>query len=166
MSKPTTRHMSAGGTDYRQRIVLTFVPGRERRYKEIYCLTCMGKIIETYDELAYVSDVAEVSGLLPDRPSAIGLRCKGTCHNWYEIKSLPGIFDVEVTRMFFLDPAKKRRELHCSYCKELFGVVSLGLVYGTVNPYSSLMSDGEGFVPTFCPAKSCEHEYEITTSVG
>lgn len=163
--KPTTRHMSPGGMDYRQRLVLTFVPGRERRYKEIYCLTCMGKIIETYDELAYVSDIADASGLIPDRPSAVGMRCRGNCKNWYEIKTLPGIFSVEVTRMFFLDPAKKRRELHCSYCKELFGVVQFGLVYGSSQQVTALRSDEEGFVPTFCPGRGCEHEYEITTSM-
>lgn len=164
MSLSTTRHMSPGGLDHKQRIVLTFVPGRERRYKEIYCLTCMGKIIETYDELAYVSDIADSSSLTPDRPAAFGMRCRGNCKNWYEIKALPGVFKVEVTKMFFNDPMRKRRELHCIYCKELFSVVYMGLVYD-VEQRSSLKSDGEGFVPTFCPARGCEHEYEITTNV-
>lgn len=165
MSLATTRHMEAGGPDYRQRLTLTFVPGRYRRYKEIYCITCQRKIIETYDELAYVSDVDDIATLIPDRPGAFGVKCQGGCKTWYEIKTLPGVFDVELTRMFFLDPAKKRRELHCSLCKEYYGTVTLQQVFGTVDPYTALKIDVNGFVPTFCPGRGCEHEYEITTNV-
>lgn len=163
--KAITRHMSAGGRDYRQRLTLTFVPGRERRYKEIYCISCSRKVLETYDDLAYVSDVDTIESLVPDRPSAFGLRCQGGCRTWYEIKTLPGVYNVEATRMFFFDPDKKRRELHCSLCKEFYGVVNLQMVFGTLNAYTALKADVNGFVPTFCPARGCEHEYEITTSI-
>lgn len=156
-------HMRNGDKDYRFRLTLTLVPGRERRYKEIYCLVCSHKILETYDELAYVSDVDDLSNLIPQRPSMVAVACKGTCHVHYEIKTLPGLFDIEVTRLFFLDTVKKHREVHCALCKELFCTVTLGEVFGLKNPYKHLTSDENGFVPTLCP--KCEREYEITTNL-
>lgn len=167
MTHITTRHMRAGGQDYRQRLTLTFVPVKERRYKEIYCLSCSRKLIETYDDVAYVSDIDDAfTSIIPGRPSAIGFRCPGTCHTWYEFKSLPGLFDVEATRMFFLDDEKKYRKVYCVLCKELFCTITTGLIYGLKDPYTALRRDGSGFVPTFCQTKGCIHEYEITTNLA
>lgn len=163
MSLATTRHMTPGGNDFRQRFTLTFVPGTERRYKEIYCLTCSKKILETYDELAYVSDVDDVSLPVSGKPSLIGLHCQGSCRNWYEVKLIPGVFEVDVTKLFFLDTQKKYREVHCHLCKELFCTITTGFVYGLRDPTARLLSE-DGFVPTFCPGRGCSHEFEITTS--
>lgn len=162
MSLATTRHMEAGGQDFRQRLTLTFVPGLERRYKEIYCINCMHKIIETYDELAYISDVSDVSLPVSGQPSAFGVHCQGKCRIWYEIKTVPGIFEVEITKMFLIDTQKKHREVHCHACKELFCTITTGVVYGLKDPYTALKQDTNGFVPTYCP--SCLGEFEITTS--
>jgi len=163
MTFSTTRHMTAGGADYRQRLTLTFVPGRERRYKEIYCLCCSRKLFETYDDLAYLSDVADVSNLIPSQPGGFGFKCPGGCRTWYEVKGLPGIFNVELTKLFFLDTEKKRREVHCLLCKEPFVIVLTGMVYSYRNASQRLVSDENGFVPTFCPGRGCSQEYEIAT---
>lgn len=159
-----TRHMEAGGRDYRQRLTLTFVPVKERRYKEIYCLSCARKLIETYDDVAYVSDIDDMTtSIMAGKPSTIGFRCPGGCKTWYEFKSLPGVFEIEMTRIFFLGTEQKYREVHCLLCKELFCTVTTGSVFGLKDPHTALKQDS-GFVPTFCP--NCVQEYEIATNLA
>lgn len=167
MSYETTRHMRPGDPDFRFRLTLTFVPSRERMFKEISCFVCSKKVVETYDDLAYVSDVGDVSNLSSGHASPFGMPCRGTrttCQTWYEIKSVQGVFDTSVTRIFFVDTRKKYREVHCHLCKELVCTITSGRVYGLANPYNPLMADTNGFVPTYCG--KCEHEYEITTNLA
>ena len=162
--RETTRVMQVGGQDYRERLTLTFVPSLDRRYKEIYCLNCSKKILETPDDLAYVSDTSDLSVLQPGVPGSFGMPCKGMyCKIWYEVRTIPGVFTVETTRIFFVDTRKKYRQVHCPGCKQLFASVEAGAVYSIGDIPVALKTDN-GFVPTYCPA--CLSEYDIATNVG
>lgn len=160
--KETTRKMEVGGADYRERLTITFIPSRDKRYKEVYCIGCRKKVLETHDDVAIISDVSNIA-FSDGVGSPFGISCQGYCRIWYEVKTIPGLFDFEAVRIFFMDTRKKYRTVHCFACKEPFATVTSGEVFGMKDPYHALKSD-DGFVPTYCP--TCLNEFEITTNVS
>lgn len=159
--RETTRKMTVGGADYRERLTITFIPSKDKRYKEVYCIGCTKKILETSDDVVIISDVSNIA-LAEGMSSPFSISCQGYCRIWYEVKTIPGLFDFEAVRFFFMDTRKKYRQVHCFACKEPFATVTSGEVFGMKDPYHALKSD-DGFVPTYCP--SCLGEYEITTNI-
>lgn len=155
----TTRKMQAGGQDYRQRLTMTFVASLRPECHEVYCVGCGRKLLETSDQLAYISDVSDAASA-HGRPTGYSISCTGYCRLWYELRAIPGSFVVETTKIFFITGQKRHREVHCYSCKEVFCTVTTGVVHGVNNPQTALRADTNGFVPTFCVG-DCGIEYEI-----